>query len=221
MFGNRPHNTSSYTRWFILGGTNYDANLGVTHLNQYGIDAIPIGISENPVEQTWLQTNGQKKLLNLLLEKLYNLNGENIIVYCNSLSFAVNWVQLRKLTKCNFYPLTNVYQNIAIKYTSVSLVSGNNCMLSNASAYITSLNNNISILGFSYLPIICKIENNDCTVRNILKSTIDISISSGVGAVIMGCTHFENIVFESNSKIDIIYPAKRNRSQGMNFSRAT
>lgn len=208
MSGSSSHIIPEGISYFVLGGTNYDAALGITHLNQYGITAIPIGISKNPVEQTCLQTNNKKKLLDLLLEKLDHVNGATIIVYCNSLSFSFNWKKISDLTNCTFHTLTNVYDSIARQYKKISLISGNNYMLANASSYLSKLNPKISILGFSYLPIIGKIENNDCTVPNILKSTIDISAVSGVEAIIMGCTHFEDIVLENNSQLEIIYPGK-------------
>lgn len=192
----------------VLGGTHYDAALGEKHLRQYDIKATPIGLSETPIDQTLLQSYDQNALYEILSNKLNTYTGAHVIVYCNSLSFALDWERAEQLTRCHFYSLTNVYDGIGRKYNKIALISANSCMLDRASSYLTRLNPGISIMGFSYLPIICKIEQGDHDVPDILISTIDICVNTGVEAIIMGCTHFENIDVIHSERIQVIYPGK-------------
>lgn len=192
----------------VLGGTHYDAELGEKHLRQYDVQATPVGLSKNPIDQTLLQSCDKAALHELVSSELRLYSGAHVIVYCNSLSFAIDWKRTEQITQCTFHTLTQPYDRIGRTYDKIAIISANTCMLQRASSYLASLNPDMSIMGFSYLPIICKIEDGDPDVPGILESTIDICEKTGVEAVIMGCTHFENIDLAHRDLIHIVYPGK-------------
>ncbi|OEU67169.1 MAG: hypothetical protein BBJ57_13605 [Desulfobacterales bacterium PC51MH44] len=191
----------------VVGGTKFDSQLGVNILTSHKLASSPIAISSTPYQQTQMQSNDVLRLEKIIYSKLSKYNEDMFMIFCNSLSFAVDWNRISKHVNCNFLNLTSVYELLACNYSKIAVLAANNITLHRICKFLTKLSPGISIIGFSMLPLVEWVEKRDSRVEKVLNNLMQLSIELGAEAFVLGCTHFEFYSFK-NETIKIIYPGK-------------
>ena len=83
----------------VIAGTPIDTLMGAEFLKSKGLETEEFPVSENPVEQTKFQSMPQetKELeMKKIIKTIKSKGIEKILVYCNSLSSAVDMEKLSK-----------------------------------------------------------------------------------------------------------------------------
>ena len=100
---------------FLIGGTTVDVRIGQKILLSEGFVTKTIYVSDNPINQSNLQTNDLEKLKKRVIELILKNKAKFLLVFCNSLSFALDWQEIAYKTDCIIHDL---------KYSYTSLLNG-------------------------------------------------------------------------------------------------
>lgn len=146
----------------VMAGTPIDTKMGSDLLRKNNFDEIiEIPISKNPSEQTVFQTSSEEnkeKIINFHIDEMKNQNCETLLVYCNSLSGAVDFEKLKKVKNINVITPMNIYSEIAKKYKKLGVISANAQGLSGIEKVMFQNNEEIEIVGFTLLEMVKEIE---------------------------------------------------------------
>lgn len=202
----------------VIAGTPVDTQMGVDFLCRKGLDAESYPVSENPVEQTKFQHLSQEikeEEIKKIIKKI-KINGiKKILVYCNSLSSAVDMRKISKEEEINIVTPMDAYEIIAVNYDSVGVFAANNKGLSGIEKTIVEKNKNCNVIGIGMLPIVLDIESKknpkDIIKDNHLDLAVEFFGQNKVEAIILGCTHFPYIAkeLEKYTNLNIVDPSEK------------
>ncbi len=200
----------------VIAGTKCDTQMGVEVLNKYGYSGVGKYISETPQEQSNLQVLYPEKLEKIVESKLTEFKQKQInkvIIYCNSLSSAVDMDKLSSKTDMKLITPLHVYKKISPEYTTLGVIAANNQSTRGIEKIIQEQNPHCNVIGVGLLPLVAAIEKmippqqivTDFSLANLMLFFNSIKVE----AVILGCTHFPYFAEELKkvSKIPIIDPA--------------
>ncbi len=201
----------------IIGGTPVDAQMGVHYFRLQGVESVGIGISDSPEEATTLQVLHPLKLQRLVVDEVLRMKQKHqiasVCIYCNSLSAAINTVEVAEETGIQIVTPLDVYRQTAHLYEKVGLLAANCQSLRGIEKAFKESNDTVQIIGTATLSLVTAIENNT-DPELILQEQGLIHLlrffeASGVSALILGCTHFPYLqkVIESNTSLRIIDPS--------------
>lgn len=202
----------------IIGGTHFDAQLGVELFKQQGVETIGAGISDTPEEATALQILSPLKLHRLvvnqmlLFKKDYGIH--TVCIYCNSMSTAIYPKEAAEETGMKVVTPLDVYQEIADQYRTIGLMAANCQSLGGIEKVIQEQNQAAQVIGAAMLQIAIEIEKGT-DPRFILKSLgllhlIRFFEGTEVDVLILGCTHFPALesTLKGLTSIPIVNPGK-------------
>ncbi len=199
-----------------MAGTPVDTGMGVSLLNSRGFSEImEIPISETPSEQTVFQvsdTEYKEIVINSHIDRIKKQGYDMLFVYCNSLSGAVDFKKISEARSIRIITPIEIYQEIALQYKNVAIVSANAQGLAGIERAVFLKNKNIKITGLTLLEMVKEIEMG--TLPHEIAEKFNFSgiseyfKSTGSEAVILGCTHFPYIKEELQkyTEIEIIDP---------------
>ncbi len=199
-----------------MAGTPVDTRMGVSLLNSRGFSEImEIPISETPSEQTVFQvsdTEYKEIVINSHIDRIKKQGCDMLFVYCNSLSGAVDFKKISEARSIRIITPIEIYQEIALQYKNVAIVSANAQGLAGIERAVFLKNKNIKITGLTLLEMVKEIEMG--TLPHEIAEKFNFSgiseyfKSTGSEAVILGCTHFPYIKEELQkyTEIEIIDP---------------
>lgn len=200
----------------VLAGTPVDTRMGVQVLETAGLCGIPFPLAEGPRQQTAFQIASpemkKEKTLAVLREAMAQ-GCEKALVYCNSLSGAVDFPPLAEETGLRIVTPLDVYRDLAHRYQSVAVIAANAQGLSGIEATLYRENPEIKLLGASLLPVVLAIEAEENPEQLIeryrLPELADWFLSCNAEALILGCTHFPYFkkAFERRCSLPLIDPA--------------
>lgn len=181
----------------VIAATEFDTRLGVYYLQKSGInDIISCSISNSPEEQTKLQKNPQM-LMNLVYERITKSianNAKCVLIYCNSLSGALDLIQLRKIFAIPIVTPIDVYIDYATQFKKFGLIAANCQSVFNIEKIIVQNNPSASVVGLGSLSLVNAVEEKWPSLKIIndfqLINQFSIFRSHGCEVVIIGCTHF-------------------------------
>lgn len=201
----------------VIAGTPVDSKMGVDFLNDRGIEAKAYPVSSSPQEQSRLQILSPKELSNEVgvIVRRAKVQGANaIMVYCNSLSAAVDMNGISRDEEILVVTPLDVYRNIAGEYDVLGVMAANNQSCAGIERTIQGVNPECDVVGVGVLPLVQAIESqksaddiaDDFSFENVMLFYEKI----GAQAVILGCTHFSYIkeAIEQVSNVDIIDPSQ-------------
>ncbi len=200
----------------VMAGTPVDTGMGVSLLNSRGFSEImEIPISETPSEQTVFQvsdTEYKEIVINSHIDRIKKQGYDMLFVYCNSLSGAVDFKKISEARSIRIITPIEIYQEIALQYKNVAIVSANAQGLAGIERAVFLKNKNIKITGLTLLEMVKEIEMG--TLPHEIAEKFNFSgiseyfKSTGSEAVILGCTHFPYIKEELQkyTEIEIIDP---------------
>ena len=110
----------------VIAGTPIDTRFGVNYLDAHQIKAVGRSISETPQQQTEMQALNRDELTARTLGVIRELQqaGVNaIMIYCNSLSGAIDLDGVRKQIGIPLVSPLDVYKDLIGKYRKFGLLA--------------------------------------------------------------------------------------------------
>lgn len=201
----------------VIAGTPVDTQMGVDFLTGKGVNTLGYPVSSCPEEQSKCQILSPTELASKIRDIIKKAKGEGIniiVIYCNSLSAAVDMDKLSIEEDIKIITPLKVYKKIAYKYKNLGVLAANNQSTSGIERVIQSVNSNCNVIGIGILPLVIAIEKSMSSEEIVesfgLKNVIEFYNSMKVDSIILGCTHFPYIceALKKYTSIPIIDPAE-------------
>ena len=203
----------------VIAGTPIDTQMGVNLLTDNGYERISAySISENPAQQTTFQTSKPDERYQTLLEllrQIKKLGTQKVLVYCNSLSGAVDFETLACQVGLTIVTPLQMYRDLAKNYQHLAVLSANAQGLAGIEQVLIQSNPSITLVNHSSIRLVEAIEKGD-TPEEIIKKFHLAELMKYVSqlkveALLLGCTHFPYLLpqLENLLEIPIINPAKK------------
>jgi Asp/Glu/hydantoin racemase len=201
----------------VIAGTPVDTKMGVGFLASKGLSVSGYPVSATPEEQSALQILSPLKLeeeVRNILRDIKGLGIDTAMVYCNSMSAAVDMDRLAAEEKINIITPFTAYRKIAIRYSLVGLMAANNQSAAGIEKVLQNENPGCDVFGLGALPMVIEIEKGTAPGKIVekisLKSVMEFFNGNRVEAIILGCTHFPYLhnELEKLTDITIIDPAE-------------
>lgn len=203
----------------VIAGTPTDTQMGVDLLADNGYQQISgYSISENPAQQTAFQTSNLAERNQTILELLEQIKVkgiQNVLVYCNSLSGAVDFDALASQVGLTIVTPLQVYRDLALEYHLIAVLSANAQGLAGIEQALVQTNPSITLVNHSSIGLVEAIERGSNPEEIIedfhLVELLNYFSKLKVEAVLLGCTHFPYLLPQLDSllEIPIINPAKK------------
>ncbi len=174
-------------------------------------------MSTCPEEQSKIQILSPRELeekVRELIEKIKYEMINTIIVYCNSLSAAVDMARLSREEDIRIITPFDIYKKIAFDYNNIGVITANNKSSAGIEKVIQSVNPNCNVIGIGILPMVVDIEKGISATEIVgkfaLRNLMEFYTSIKVDVIILGCTHFPYIYDELRkyTSIPILDPAE-------------
>jgi glutamate racemase len=187
----------------IIAGTQTDTRFGLEYLESRGYKGIGFSISSNPQAQTQLQVLDSAALTKLTINSLKEIalaGADCAMIYCNSLSGAIDLQQVRAHSPIPFVTPLEVYEKLTTRYRNFGLLAANCQSCANIERIILKCNSTAKVIGIGNLQIVEDIEADIGADRIIhlhaLPELANALVKSGVQILILGCTHFDYFYHE-------------------------
>jgi len=201
----------------VIGGTHYDAQIGVDIFRHYGVETIGVGISHTPEEATLLQIVSPLKLQRMVVNQMLLLKEtegvDTVCLYCNSLSTAIDPEGAALETGLRVVTPLDVYRMSADSYRTIGLMAANCQSLGGIEKVIQKQNEAVQVIGTAMLQIAIEIEKGT-DARQIVRSLGLVNLirfyeAANVDVLILGCTHFPYLqsTLEGLTSLPILNPA--------------
>lgn len=181
----------------VIAGTPVDTQMGVDFFISKGINALGYPVSSCPEEQSKLQILSPLGLANKIREiikEIKHKSVDTIIVYCNSLSAAVDMDKLSREEDIRIITPLTVYKKIACNYKNIGVLAANNQSSAGIEKIVQSVNPDCNVIGIGILPVVTDIEKcisaEKIVEKFALRHVMEFYNSIKVDVVILGCTHF-------------------------------
>ena len=201
----------------VIAGTPVDTKIGIEFLDSKGIKASGYPVSSCPEEQSKMQILSPFELANKISNIINKIKYENIdtvMIYCNSISAAVDMDKLSRKKDIRIITPFDIYKKIAYDYNNIGILTANNQSSAGIEKVIQSVNPDCNVIGIGILPIVVAIEKGESAKEIVdkyaLKNVMEFYNAMGVDVVILGCTHFPYLYNELKkySDIPILDPAE-------------
>lgn len=194
-------------RIYVIGGTHYDAKMGVKMLAKRKIASEPLSITDSP-EEYMVRAKNPAALQEWVRVKIADVPAEIFLVFCNSLSFSMDWDLISKQVGVPIMTLTTVYREFIANLGSVGVITAHEHTLFNIRKFFDKEHGKIETIGYSMLPLVEGAEEGAPHINDVLGKLVGVSAGLGAEAFIFGCTHFEDCVVE-NAPIEVVYPGEK------------
>ncbi len=202
----------------VIAGTPIDTRFGVNYLEAHHIKALGRSISETPQQQTEMQALNRDELTARTLAVIDELrrNGANaIMIYCNSLSGAIDLEGVRQQIGMPLVSPLDVYKDLIGKYRKFGLLAANCQSCANIERLILENDSKAKVIGVGNLQIVEDIEKGyspKAIIRDHALVEIGSSLRmSGVEILILACTHFEYFYDDLKGRVclEIFEPSEK------------
>ena len=201
----------------VLAGAPVDTQMGVDLIEANGGVGIYKPTANTPDEQRLLQYGigeGLKERVVEILSSEKALGNEKAMVYCNSLSAAVDMVEIAEELKMQIVTPFDAYFEYAKDYNKIFVMAANAQSTAKIEEIILKSNPDLISSTFGYHGLVVAIENKEEPAEIVerlgIVELMDWFNKSDMEALILGCTHFPYIIEELKKLTDkpIIDPAK-------------
>jgi len=201
----------------VIAGTPVDTQMGVDFLISKGINACGYSVSSCPQEQSKFQILSPFELadnIRKIIRKIKSENIDTIIIYCNSLSAAVDMDKLSIEEDIRIITPLNIYKKIACNFKNIGVITANNKSCAGIEKVVQSVNPDCNVIGIGILPLVIDIEKGISAQKIVekfsLRNVMEFYNSIKVDVVILGCTHFPYLYNELKkyTSIPILDPAQ-------------
>ena len=181
----------------VLAGTPVDTQMGVDVLTEAGLSGTAFPLSADPRQQTAFQHSSpaekQGRTLAVLRQAM-DRGCEKALVYCNSLSAAVDFPALARETGMKIVTPLDIYRGLAPRYRRLALIAANAQGLSGIERVLLAANPALDTLSAAALPVVLAIERgqdpDQLVEAHHLAQLADWFAACGMEALLLGCTHF-------------------------------
>ncbi|MBM7869006.1 glutamate racemase [Clostridium pascui] len=201
----------------VIAGTPVDTEMGVEFLVSKGVNALGYPVSLCSEEQSKLQILSPIELtssIRRIINKIKYEGIDTIIIYCNSLSAAVDMDKLSVEENIRIITPLTVYKNIASEYENIGVITANNQSSAGIEKAIQSVSPNCNVIGIGMLPVVTEIEKGVSAEKIVkkfaLRNVMEFFNFIKVDVVILGCTHFPYLYNELKkyASVPILDPAE-------------
>jgi len=109
----------------VIAGTPVDTEMGIEFLASKGIKALGYPVSSCPKEQSKIQILSPFELTNKISNIINKIKYENIdtvMIYCNSISAAVDMDKLSQKKDIRIITPFDIYKKIACDYNNIGII---------------------------------------------------------------------------------------------------
>jgi glutamate racemase len=201
----------------VIAGTPVDTQMGVDFLISKGIDACGYSVSSCPKEQSKFQILSPFELadkIRKIIRKIKSESIDTIMIYCNSLSAAVDMDKLSIEEDIRIITPLNIYKKIAYNFKNIGVLTANNKSSAGIEKVVQSVNSDCNVIGIGILPLVMDIEKGISAEKIVekfaLRNVMEFYNSIKVDVIILGCTHFPYLYNELKkyTAIPILDPAE-------------
>ena len=201
----------------VLAGTLVDTQMGADLLQAAGLPALAYPLSDNPRQQNLFQLSSPEEkhafVLNILNRAMQN-GCRRALVYCNSLSSAVDFTVLAEETGMRIVTPLQVYRSLPAHYHRLGIVAANAPGLAGIEQTLYREDPSLELLSVSLLPLVLSIETaappETLVQQYHLQDLAAWFQSCGMEAMILGCTHFPYVkqALQTQTTLSLIDPAE-------------
>jgi len=195
----------------LIAATPVDTAFGLRFLETLDIQGFPDVLSRNPEEQNYLQLHDKEELERRCLKRCLEFQEDGvqlIVIFCNSLSSAIDVDHIRRELKIPLFTPFDFYQELAKAFHRFGVVTANSTGLVGIESFLTKYNAQTHIIGYANLEIVRQIERKippeDIVRTNGLLDFLNICHVANAGVLLLGCTHYsylhEELIQVRNAK---------------------
>jgi len=202
----------------VIAGTSVDTQFGLTFLEKNNIRGIGAPVSLTPQEQTELQVLDKEVLTKIVSDKISDLEergATSIMIYCNSLSGAIDLGELQVRSSLPIVTPLDAYKALSSRFQTFGVISANCKSVATIEHIILANNPRAKVIGMGNLQIVEDIEKQFSPEviikRHSLDQLVQAMTGSGVQTLVLGCTHFDYIassLSEQLRDISIFLPSE-------------
>ncbi|MFA0812314.1 aspartate/glutamate racemase family protein [Microbulbifer epialgicus] len=182
----------------VVAGTPTDTRFGLEFLDARQFRGVGLSLSASPQAQTQLQALARSALTQQLIsaiEQLHQAGADAAMIYCNSLSGAVDMTAVKAASPIEVVSPLEVYAELTQRYRNFGLLAANCQSCANIEREILERNKTAKVIGIGNLQIVEDIEDGlsaEMIVQHhALDDLVAALVKSGVQILILGCTHFD------------------------------
>lgn len=182
----------------VIAGTATDTRFGLDFLAARKVAGLGLSLSPSPQAQTQLQALERGALTKLLIDAIQQLHqrgADAVMIYCNSLSGAVDLDVVRGAISIPVVSPLDVYAELTQRYRNFGLLAANCQSCANIEREILLRNRTAKVIGIGNLQIVEDIEDgvaaDEIVRQHALDDLVAALVKSGVQILILGCTHFD------------------------------
>ena len=202
----------------VIAGTPVDTQMGVELLGRRGAEAEGFPVSRTPEEQTAFQTGPQSRreaALGALLEEIRARGMDRVLLYCNSLSAAVDAHALAEARGLRIWTPMDVYGELSRRYRRLGVLAANCQGAAGVERAIVNASPEAVVLGAGVLPLVLGIEAGRDPAELLASCGVPALLAffqaNGAEAVVLGCTHFPYLreALRAQTPLPVIDPSER------------
>lgn len=191
----------------VVGGTHFDSERGAKWLSEKGVSCTAIAISDRPEEQAELYRD-EEKLKSVFRSKVGSKDFDEIILFCNSLSFAVDWTAIYpgRITELTAH-YSDLLKTVNRQKTAIIVAEPSTKIQIENLAEEQGICSANDLNIFPRLDLILQLENSDKTrQKTLIIQTINELKSQAFEEIIFGCTHLDHPDFYHLKDVKIHQP---------------
>lgn len=179
----------------IIAGTQRDTELGQKLMHSLGWRTVACATARTPAEQDLMQRRHRPVLQGLCrhaLDEMAAQGAEQVIIYCSSLSSALDLPALRRMSAVPLHTPLDFYAQVAKQHSRVAVLAANAVGLAGGIRALQSERANADIHGMHDLALVCAIERGDDPAHAMSASLLRFfeHARRSCDAVLLACTHF-------------------------------
>lgn len=202
----------------VVAGTPVDTQMGVDLIKSKGAEAAGFPVSQTPEEQTAFQVgspSAREAAVEAILRRIKAAGLNRVLLYCNSLSAAVDAPALAARHGLRLWTPMDVYGEIARRYRRVGVLAANCQGAAGVERAIVNASPRTVVLGAGNLRLVVGIEAGkapealaeECGIPALLRYFE----TNGAEAVVLGCTHFPYVkkALRARTDLPVLDPSER------------
>lgn len=181
----------------VLAGTPVDTNMGLELMKRAGLPAAGFPVAEDPRAQTAFQLlpPADKQAQTELVLRLAMEGGcARALVYCNSMSAAVDFPALSRQLGLPIVTPMDVYREAAGAYRRAAVIAANAQGLAGIERALLEKNPKLDLYGACLLSAVLSVEAKEPPEELVERYHLaELAVwfqSCGAQTLILGCTHF-------------------------------
>lgn len=181
----------------VLAGTPVDTRMGTALLKREGLSFHGYPVAEDPWAQTEFQLLAQadkQARVEAVLRRAMGAGCSRALIYCNSLSAAVDFPALSEKLALPIVTPMDVYRRAAGTYRRLAVIAANAQGLAGIERTLLAANGRLELYGACLLPVVLSVEAGEAPERLVARHHLAELAAwfqgCGAQALILGCTHF-------------------------------